>query len=73
MQTRQNKIRLLKGIARGIVKVDSLKPQPFLLKMDLGEGNIRYSIDRKGCTLAEYEAESARNPKSKIAHVTLVL
>ncbi len=68
---RMEKIKFLMSIEKGTIKPDSLKPHPDLLKMDLGDGNILYSIDRKRCTQAEYEAVC--NPKVKIGYVTLKL
>ncbi len=39
---RAEKIKLLVGIAQGHISVDSLKPEPFLLRMDLGNGIISH-------------------------------
>ena len=52
---RKEKITLLNNIAKGIIKVDSLKPQRKLLKMVMGE-IITYRLDYRHCTKEEYEA-----------------
>ena len=63
---RNDKIKLLNGIASGLISADSLKPKPFLLCLDYGD-RIVYKLNGN---LIEKE-EWLRRGGNKPQHMTI--
>jgi hypothetical protein len=56
--TREQKIKLLKNIEEGLLKVDSLKPKPVLISIDLNNGDpIKYYSNGTPITDQEFIAQ----------------